>query len=159
MKHIFLLLILLLTSVSSAHAFVDSYTIDRDKLPAEAQEILAEHFPKAKIGMIKVDRHLLKKPDYEVRLVNGSTIEFNNKGKWRKVDCKNREVPSSLIPKSITRSVTKNFPDVKITSIVKEVVGLRNRPQRRRRPPLRPPRHLQRRESHRRSRLISTYAD
>ena len=123
MKHILLLLIILLTSVNAAHAFVDSYTIDRDKLPAEAQEMLAEHFPKAKIGMIKVDRHLLKKTDYEVRLVNGTTIEFNNKGKWREVDCKNREVPSTLVPKAITRSVAKNFPEVKITSIEKKTSG------------------------------------
>ena len=113
----------MLTSVSSAYAFIDSYTIDRDKLPTEAQEMLSEHFPKAKIGMIKVDRHLLKKADYEVRLVNGTTIEFNNKGKWRNVDCKNREVPATLVPKTIARSVTKNFPDVKITSIAKKSSG------------------------------------
>ena len=123
MKHILLTLILVLATVCGAHAFVDSYTIDRDKLPAEAQEMLTEHFAKAKIGMIKVDRHLLKKTDYEVRLVNGTSIRFNNKGKWRTVDCKNREVPSSLIPKTITRSVAKNFPDVKITSIVKKTAG------------------------------------
>ena len=123
MKHLFLLLIFAFASVFEAQAFVDSYTIDRDKLPAEAQQMLTEHFPKAKIGMIKVDRHLLKKTDYEVRLVNGSTIRFSNKGKWRSVDCKNREVPSSLIPKAITRSVTKNFPDVKITSITKKSSG------------------------------------
>ena len=113
----------MLASVGTANAFVDSYTIDRDKLPAEAQEMLAEHFPNAKIGMIKVDRHLLKKTDYEVRLVNGTTIEFSNKGKWRSVDCKNREVSSSLVPKAITRSVNKNFPDVKITSITKKTSG------------------------------------
>ena len=51
MRHIFLTLILVLATVCGAHAFVDSYTIDRDKLPAEAQKMLTEHFPKAKIGM------------------------------------------------------------------------------------------------------------
>ena len=123
MKHTLLLLILLVASFTTASAFVDSYTIDREKLPEEAREMLTEHFPKARIGMIKVDRHLLKKTDYEVRLINGSTVKFSNKGKWRSVDCKDRAVPSSLIPKSVARSVAKNFPDVKITSIVKKASG------------------------------------
>ena len=42
--------------------------------------MLGEHFPKAKVSMIKVDRHLLKKTDYDVRLTNGTKIEFTNKG-------------------------------------------------------------------------------
>ena len=122
-RRILLLIAAVLITAVSANAFIDSYTIDRDKLPQTAQEFLSEHFPKTKIGMIKVDRHLLKKTDYEVRLVNGTTIDFSNKGKWRKVDCQNREVPSALIPKAITRSVKKNFPEVKITSITKKTNG------------------------------------
>ena len=79
MKHIFLTLILVLATVCGAHAFVDSYTIDRDKLPAEAQEMLTEHFAKAKIGMIKVDQHLLKKTTgYEIGLSDGVIPLFNH---------------------------------------------------------------------------------
>lgn len=123
MKHILAILVMILAGIGSAHAFVDSYTIDRDKLPQEAQQMLNEHFPKAKVGMIKIDRHLLKKTDYEVRLVNGTTIDFSNKGKWKSVDCKSREVPSALVPKTIARHVAKNFADVKITRIVKKSSG------------------------------------
>ena len=52
--------------------YADKYTINRDNLPQAAQEMLKEYFPKAKVGMIKVDKHLLKKTDYDVRLVNGT---------------------------------------------------------------------------------------
>ena len=37
--------------------------------------MITTYFPKAKISMIKVDKHLLKKTDYDVKLVNGTKIE------------------------------------------------------------------------------------
>ena len=74
-------------SVTSAYAFIDSYKIERKNLPEEAQQMLKDYFPKAKVSLIKVDRHLLKKTDYDVRLTNGTKIEFSNKGKWTSVDC------------------------------------------------------------------------
>ena len=115
MKKIIMLLALMVVSIGIARA--DKYTINRDALPETAQAMLKEHFPKAKIGMIKVDKHLLKKTDYDVRLVNGTKIEFNNSGKWTSVDCKNRAVPSGLIMKPIRNYVSKNFTDVKIVKI------------------------------------------
>lgn len=123
MRRLILFVAFIAAFFTSAYAIIDSYTIDRDKLPQEAQEMIKEYFPKAKIGMIKIDRHLLKKPDYDVRFVNGTTIEFKNSGKWKKVDCKTREVPEGLIPKTIKRHVAKNYPDVKVVSITKKNSG------------------------------------
>lgn len=114
---------LLVSTIGSAYAFVDKYTLDRSDLPEEAQQMLTEYFPKAKVGMIKVDRHLLKKTDYDVRLVNGTTIEFSNKGKWTMVDCKKREVPSGLVKKNIRNHVAKNYPDTIIVRIKKKASG------------------------------------
>lgn len=115
--------ILMIMATTAAYAIFDKYTIDRDQLPEEAQEMLKKHFPKAKIGMIKIDKHLLKKTDYDVRLVNGTTIEFSNSGKWTSVNCKKREVPEGLIPKSISRYVSKNGNGAKIVKIVKKSSG------------------------------------
>lgn len=110
-------------SVNSSYAFIDSYVVNRDNLPQEAQEMLSEHFPKAKVSLIKVDRHLLKKTDYDVRLTNGTTIEFSNKGKWKSVDCGKRTVPEALIPKTIRKYVSKNYSGVTIVSIRKHSSG------------------------------------
>jgi hypothetical protein len=110
-------------SVTAANAFIDSYTISRDKLPEEAQKMLDEYFPKAKIGMIKVDRHLLKKTDYDVRLTNGTTIEFSNKGKWTSVNCGKKELPEGLVPKTVMKYINKNFSDVKVVSIKSRNAG------------------------------------
>ena len=110
---------MVVVSICSAYAIFDKYTIDRSQLPEEAQQMLDQYFPKAKVGMIKVDKHLLKKTDYDVRLVNGTTIEFSNKGKWTSVDCKSREVPEELIPKIIRSKVKKDYPSTKVVSIKK----------------------------------------
>lgn len=123
MKKLLLLIMMVVTTIGSAYEIIDKYTIDRDDLPEVAQNMLKEYFPKAKVGMIKVDKHLLKKTDYDVRLVNGTTIEFNNKGKWTSVDCKNREVPEGLILKPIRNHVKKNYPDTKIVKIDKKSSG------------------------------------
>lgn len=121
MKKILFLLLTVLCLGNVARA--DSYTIDRDKLPIQAREMLDEYFPKAKIGMIKVDKHLLKKTDYDVKLVNGTKIEFNNAGKWTSVDCKKRQVPDALVMKPIRNYVKKNGNGAFIVKIENKVSG------------------------------------
>ncbi len=121
MKRFILCLVTLMLGLGLLYA--DKYTINRNELPQTAQEMLDKYFPKAKIGMIKVDRHLLKKTDYDVRLVNGTKIEFSNSGKWTSVDCKSRSVPSELIPRAIRNYVSKNFESAKIVKIVKKASG------------------------------------
>lgn len=118
MKKLLFTLIALLSFFGAAQASIfDKYTINREELPQQAREMLDEHFPKAKVSMIKVDRHLLKKTDYDVRLTNGTKIEFSNKGKWTSVDCGKREVPEALIPKTVAKYISKNLKGLKVVSI------------------------------------------
>ncbi|MEZ3564293.1 MAG: PepSY-like domain-containing protein [Duncaniella sp.] len=121
MKKFLLFLMALLCLGGAAKA--DSYNIDRDKLPVKAREMIEEYFPKAKIGMIKVDKHLFKKTDYDVKLVNGTKIEFNNAGKWTSVDCKNRQVPDGLVMRTIHNYVKKNCNGAFITKIENKLSG------------------------------------
>ena len=121
MKKISLLLVaVVLCSVSGFAAdATDTYSVDRSDLPQPAQDFLKEYFPKARVGMVKTDKHLFKKTDYDVKLTNGTKIEFDNAGKWTSVDCKTAAVPSGIIPKTIRNYVSKNFSDVKIVKIEK----------------------------------------
>lgn len=121
MKKIILIAALIVAVAFGASA--DTYTIKRDKLPAAAREMLDTYFPKKKVSMIKVDRHLLRKTDYDVKLTDGTKIEFNNAGKWTSVDCKTRKVPDGLIPKTIRNYIAKNFPEPFITEIEKKSSG------------------------------------
>lgn len=123
MNKILLLLILVIMTGCSTKSFIDKYTINRENLPEEAREMLDEYFPKAKVSMIKVDRHLLKNTDYDVKLVNGTKIEFSNAGKWQSVDCQKREVPEGLVPRTIRNYVSKNGNGAKIVSIKKSLSG------------------------------------
>lgn len=125
MKKQILIILALVVSLMAfdAQAFIDSYTISRDKLPEEAREMLDEHFPKAKVSMIKVDRHLLKKTDYDVKLTNGFKIEFSNKGQWKSVTNSKKAVPEALVPGAIRKYVEKNFKSLHITGITKRNIG------------------------------------
>lgn len=122
MKKTLIALLLAVVTAVTASAF-DKYTINREELPQAAREFLDEHFPKAKVSMIKVDKHLLKKTDYDVKLVNGTKIEFSNSGKWTSVDCKSREVPQAILLKAIRNYVKKNFPGTFVTSVEKKSSG------------------------------------
>lgn len=130
-KKIIMMFAMVLTAVSAAMALpIDKYSINRKDLPQAAQEMLDEYFPKAKVSMVKTDRHFLKKTDYDVRLTNGTKIEFSNKGRWTLVDCKKKSVPQSLVPKAIRNSVAKKYANEKIVRISRSslyyVVGLSN---------------------------------
>lgn len=117
-------LMVLLSSATAAFGWpIDKYTISREELPEAAQQMLKEYFPKAKIGMIKIDSHLLKKTDYDVRLVDGTTIEFSNSGKWTSVSMKKGEVPEGLVMKTIRNHVQKNYNGAKIVSVLKKAGG------------------------------------
>lgn len=129
-RRLILMLAVLMGAILSGAAALpfDKYTINRNELPEEARQMLDEHFPKAKISMIKVDRHLLRKPDYDVKLTNGTKIEFSNKGRWTSVDCKNKDVPESLVPAAIRNNVGRRYAGESIRRISRSslyyIVGL-----------------------------------
>ncbi|MDE5874302.1 MAG: PepSY-like domain-containing protein [Muribaculaceae bacterium] len=122
-RKLLLIIVVCIVSVGSAHAFIDKYTIKREELPEKAQQMLDEHFPKAKISMIKVDRHLLKKTDYDVKLTNGTFIEFNNSGQWTSIDCGKKSVPEAMLHKAIRNYVSKNYDGNKIVKFKKRNAG------------------------------------
>lgn len=129
-KLIVMVVMMLAVIAASAKLPLDKYSVNRKDLPEAAREMLDEYFPKAKVSMIKVDRHLLKKTDYDVKLTNGTKIEFSNKGRWTHVDCQKKSVPEALIPKAIRNSVTKKYSGQKIVRISRSslyyTIGLAN---------------------------------
>lgn len=114
---------------ASAALPLDKYSINRKGLPEAAREMLDEHFPKAKVSMIKVDRHLLKKTDYDVKLSNGTKIEFSNKGRWTTWTAKEKCARVART-QSHTQQCGKRYADGKIVRISRSMlyytVGLSN---------------------------------
>lgn len=116
MKKIILALVAIFSiGVFSAVADNDK-VINKNQLPAQAQQFISEHFSGVELSYAKQERDILKK-SYEVRLANGVKIEFNEKGVWEEVDCQFSEVPAEIIPVAIKKYVDDNFAGEKVISI------------------------------------------
>lgn len=91
--------------------------IQSSELPTTAQNFLKTHFSNSNIIIAKVDKDFWDK-DYNVIFKNGDQIEFDRKGNWKEVKCKNSQVPTAIVPKEITNYLKTNYPNEgKIISI------------------------------------------
>ena len=88
-------------------------------MPATAQQFLNENFAGIEITYAKQEREILNL-SYEVRLADGTKIEFTSKGHWDQVECRFGEVPASVIPQAIKEYIDKNYPGVKVLMIEKD---------------------------------------
>ena len=102
MKKIFALFALLLCFVQFSQAG-DKVTRDVNKLPVAAREMINKHFPQAKVEYIKIEKDLFLSTSYDVKMSDGIELEFNSKGEWVEIDCKNKAVPAIFIPNKIER--------------------------------------------------------
>lgn len=90
--------------------------INKNQLPAKAQQFISEHFDGVDLSYAKEERDILKK-SYEVRLANGIKLEFSDKGVWEEIDCQFSEVPAEIIPVEIKKYIDENFAGEKVISI------------------------------------------
>lgn len=118
MKKVKFILAVLMAFVVSNIAMADDTPIAVESLPAAAKTFVQTNFPKAKIIYAEKDRN-----SYECRLADGTEIEFNRKGNWKKVDCHTTAVPAALVPKTIQQYVNSKFQGTIITKIEKERYG------------------------------------
>lgn len=89
----FLLLAVLCLLVASV-AKADDTPIPVGQLPAAAKTFVQANFPAKKIIYAEKDWN-----SYECRLNDGTKIEFNKKGAWKKVDCQGMTaVPAAIVP-------------------------------------------------------------
>lgn len=119
MKKLLIVLALFLC-VSVAMQARDEYSRDINTLPQAAQTVLSKNF-KAELSLIKIDKTLGRIDDYEVILTDGTEVEFDSKGNWKKIETpNNKNVPSALLPKTLTDYVSKNHKKAKIVGVEKE---------------------------------------
>lgn len=104
---------ILLGFVISAHA---QKKIEVTELPKPAQEFLKKYFSHTTVDIAKKDAEHGEK-GYEVKLKDGTEVEFWKDGSYREVDGDDKPIPTDFIPKSIKDYVAKNYPNEKITHI------------------------------------------
>ena len=88
----------------------------------EITKFVQQYFPNASILMVNSEWD-----EYEVRLNDGTQIEFNRSSEWKKVDCKHSTtytvVPAELVPEQISTYVNSSFANQGIIKIEKKRRG------------------------------------
>ena len=119
MKKILLTLIAIF-SVGICSAMADNdRVINKSQLPAPAQQFLNEHFAGVDLTYAKEERDIFKH-SFEVRLADGTKIEFTSKGEWDEVECRFGEVPAAIVPQAIKEYIDKNYAGAKVLYIEKD---------------------------------------
>ncbi len=113
MKNKIFLAIVLLSFTISASA---QKKIEVTELPNPAQEFLKKHFGNTEIETVKKDAEHGEK-GFEVKLKDGTEVEFWKDGSYREVDGGDKPIPTAFIPDNIKSYVAKNHPNEKITHI------------------------------------------
>lgn len=113
MKTKIFLAIALLTLAISASA---QKKIEVTELPKPAQEFLKKHFSHTSVEKAQKDPEHGEK-GYEVKLKDGTEVEFWKDGSYREVDGRDNPIPTAFIPDNIKAYVAKNHPNEKITHI------------------------------------------
>ena len=90
--------------------------IEVTELPKPAQDFLKKHFSNREIDVVKKDAEHGEK-GYEVKLKDGTEVEFWKDGSYREVDGDDKPIPTGFIPAAVKDYVAKNHPNEKITHI------------------------------------------
>lgn len=117
MKKFFIAAAVIFASAISASADDRERPTTVDKLPANAQQFLAEHFKGLNVAFVVEDPKMVGS-EYEVTYTDRTEVDFNPQGEWTSVECKYNAVPASVVPKKIADYVAKsNFPGQHIMKI------------------------------------------
>lgn len=92
------------------------------KLPAAARTFIEHYFPTETCVYSERDRDDGQR-EYEVRLSNGTEIQFNGSGDWKKVDCKYLFLPDGIVPAAIVADLAVRYPGVGIYKAERERGG------------------------------------
>jgi hypothetical protein len=109
---LFLAIALLIAAISASA----QKKIEVIELPKPSQEFLKKHFSHTLVEKAQKDPEHGEK-GYEVKLKDGTEVEFWKDGSYREVDGGDNPIPTDFIPDNIKAYVAKNHPNEKITHI------------------------------------------
>lgn len=111
MKKIGISLFLIVVLSMNLFAFTDK-PITFSQLPEKAQQFVNKHFDGVKVLSVQMDDN-----EYEVKLADGTEIDFYRDGDWKSVDCGKKAVPYTIVPEPIKTYVLTKYPKNIIVSI------------------------------------------
>ena len=99
-----------------------SMRIPYRRLPARAKAFIETYFPTESCVYAERDRDDGRR-EYEVKLSNGTNIDFHASGDWKKVDCEYSFLPAGIVPQAIVDDLAERFPGARISKAERERGG------------------------------------
>lgn len=112
-----LILALVLFGAFTASAIADT-VVPANALPQTAKTFIQENFKDANIIYVEQDWD-----DFEVRLSDGTKIEFRANGEWKEAKAYGNALPISVLPSLVAETLKKEYPQALIIKVEKEWNG------------------------------------
>lgn len=103
-------------------ALIMMMSCKNDSIPVQARAFIDQYFPKSSVVLVEVEDEDGVK-EYSVWLNDGTKIEFDMQGSWKRVGRNKTGVPASLIPDAIKQYVKTHYPNDVVTKFSKKDYG------------------------------------
>lgn len=100
----------------------DEKKIDFGDLPSEARSFIENYFPSADILSIVQEKEDGRK-EYQVKLSDGTDMEFDEDGEWTNIECYFSPLPTGILPTNVITKVEELHPEAYINGVEKELGG------------------------------------
>ena len=100
----------------------DEKKIDFGDLPSEARSFIENYFPSADILSIVQEKEDGRK-EYQVKLSDGTDMEFDEDGEWTNIECYFSPLPTGILPANVITKVVELHPEAYINGVEKELGG------------------------------------
>lgn len=100
----------------------DEKKIDFGDLPSEARSFIENYFPSADILSIVQEKEDGRK-EYQVKLSDGTDMEFDEDGEWTNIECYFSPLPTGILPANVITKVEELHPEAYINGAEKELGG------------------------------------
>lgn len=100
----------------------DEKKIDFGDLPSEARSFIENYFPGADILSIVQEKEDGRK-EYQVKLSDGTDMEFDEDGEWTNIECYFSPLPTGILPANVITKVEELHPEAYINGVEKELGG------------------------------------
>lgn len=94
-----------------------------EKVPTSSKAFVDKYFPLSTIVLVETDVDDDGGKEFCVLLNDGTKIEFDMQGAWKRVSRNKTGVPATLIPQTIIQYVKKNYPEDVVTKLSKKPYG------------------------------------
>ena len=100
----------------------DEKKIDFGDLPSEARSFIENYIPSADILSIVQEKEDGRK-EYQVKLSDGTDMEFDEDGEWTNIECYFSPLPTGILPANVITKVEELHPEAYINGVEKELGG------------------------------------